>query len=684
MPRTLYLLPAALIASGCGCNRNDLRRVTGVVVLPASVDFGEVRVGEAADRPIAIRNDGPVAVRIAAARLPFGSPFGIDLAPFSLESTQERSFAVSFVPSDIGPAEEVLVLEHDAGDPVQASLRGIGIEGCVDRDGDGSGKNCRRPDCDDANPVVGPHAREIHCNRVDDDCDAATLDVGRESCGNAGVDDDCDADATEIDPGVHLGDRCDSGGLGICRAGRAACVFGQLTCAPTLPGVESCGNVGTDDDCDGDAAGPELADGTPSGAACPLTPPSVATYACAIDVAGGSHTCTDLRAVKSVSLASGRGKATLDLAAFDTVRIEAEVCNPINWVLHLADSPTNDGWCGDGVTRSNDAEAWVMGAGVAACENDYGGTAHGGVAQTYAFAPFSATGCTTLAFLVRDGTLFYENAKSLVRSRYLFRFGAPDQEGGQPDWDLTLGLNRVASGEYRSGTGLKTVRLFFSTSVTCAIRDDGTTTCPAPFVRVDPFLAGRGTARVEMFAYRQMALDLDACDPTGYVLHVGDSERNRGAGEPAGDRTHDAELVLRGTDVEVWPDSTAAGRTPGRIAGLVPATGCSEPMLVLRNETAYAAVHKTQTVSGTSRPAWLAHATLNDARYLRLGAADALGVADTLWHLGFDRAVDDPSRTGSKLGRVTITLSDPDPTRCLRGGRTCSARSLDCVAVACP
>ncbi len=91
-----------------------------------------------------------------------------------------------------------------------------------------------------------------------------------EHCGNVGIDNDCDGNAHELEDGVFLGDACSvAEGVGICTTGRYACSGKSLICQPDFkPGqvAETCTNIGVDNDCDGDST--EIADGVHAGDAC--------------------------------------------------------------------------------------------------------------------------------------------------------------------------------------------------------------------------------------------------------------------------------------------------------------------------------------------------------------------------------------------------------------------------------
>ncbi|MFO0679173.1 MAG: putative metal-binding motif-containing protein [Polyangiaceae bacterium] len=198
-----------------------------------------------------------------------------------------------------------------------------------DQDGDGYGTSgtttiaCTQPvgyvanssDCNDLSSAVSPAATEI-CDNVDNNCSGATDEgcdddnddhcdkaiaktavsvatcvasgtsawaagsgddcndsstavyTGRtETCSDVGTDNDCDGNANEIANGITNGAACSSSGLGVCQPGTYQCVSNAATCVSTLgPSSESCSNTGTDNDCDGNAS--ELTDGVFSGDAC--------------------------------------------------------------------------------------------------------------------------------------------------------------------------------------------------------------------------------------------------------------------------------------------------------------------------------------------------------------------------------------------------------------------------------
>ncbi len=93
---------------------------------------------------------------------------------------------------------------------------------------------------------VGPcQAGTRSCSSSPNECQGQVL-PGQETCGNNGADDDCDGDPDDV-PG--LGEPCTAQAMGRCAAGRTRCDGARLQCAPGTAREEQCDSA--DDDCDG-------------------------------------------------------------------------------------------------------------------------------------------------------------------------------------------------------------------------------------------------------------------------------------------------------------------------------------------------------------------------------------------------------------------------------------------------
>jgi hypothetical protein len=177
---------------------------------------------------------------------------------------------------------------------------------------------------------------------------------------------------------------------------------------------------------------------------------------CLVDPIFKTTTCTGLPGFTSVKFSgTNQGLVVLDMKPLKEVTIEADFCDPVRWTFSIGDSPTNNGYCGDGASRTNDAELWVIDGRVGVCESDL---ANGGMKKTWEFPGPDLIGCSTRRFRVFDSGLEYPHDNQSLSSAALFRFGAPDKEGGKPDWDLFVGLNQVPQGD-RTGEGLRRIRI---------------------------------------------------------------------------------------------------------------------------------------------------------------------------------------------------------------------------------
>jgi len=91
--------------------------------------------------------------------------------------------------------------------------------------------------------------------------------------------------------------------------------------------------------------------------------PATEIFRCVVDIAGGTNTCTG---PVSLTLSSGTYRTgRIDLSD-GYVRMDAfvDVCSPTGITMHFADSPSTNGYGGDGGTTNNNAEVHNVGTGI--------------------------------------------------------------------------------------------------------------------------------------------------------------------------------------------------------------------------------------------------------------------------------------------------------------------------------
>ncbi|HEV8581185.1 MAG TPA: hypothetical protein VGX68_19135 [Thermoanaerobaculia bacterium] len=131
---------------------------------------------------------------------------------------------------------------------------------------------------------------------------------------------------------------------------------------------------------------------------------------------------------------------------------------PSAWTVNLGDSPTNDGYAGDGGTTDNDAELWVLGEDLSLAN---GGTL-AQVNNPLAMQHLSLTN-GSLKFLVKNQFVSWGQPYSVVQSpASKFLFAIPDTTVPAADQRaIYLGLNRVIAGTHRTGCGARRVLVSF-------------------------------------------------------------------------------------------------------------------------------------------------------------------------------------------------------------------------------
>ena len=143
---------------------------------------------------------------------------------------------------------------------------------------------------------------------------------------------------------------------------------------------------------------------------------------------------------------------TVDLAAASSLDVDFEVCDPIGFTLHVGDSPSNNGFGGDGAEFTNDAEVQLVERTLEVYGNDLAPLERKIVLRDTEFV--RSEGCTRRWIEIRDREVRTNGAVERVESDFALRLDAPDSEGG-PDRLWYVGFGGAFAGDAdRRGDGL--------------------------------------------------------------------------------------------------------------------------------------------------------------------------------------------------------------------------------------
>lgn len=201
-------------------------------------------------------------------------------------------------------------------------------------------------------------------------------------------------------------------------------------------------------------------------------------YTCTVNVAAGTHDCTD----GEVTLTTNSGiyrVLRVDLAP-DFVRLDVlvDVCNPTGWWTHFADSPTCNGYGGDAGTAAHDAEAHLTNRRFYYYSMDPDSRP---IMNTDEVVPTG--GCYRVQWSIYENEVLFDDDATTtdtprVEARSVRGFDsapydeADSEDSSGADADLWyVGLNRTVASSSRSGTGVNKACFVLST-----------TTSPSPSV----------------------------------------------------------------------------------------------------------------------------------------------------------------------------------------------------------
>lgn len=200
-----------------------------------------------------------------------------------------------------------------------------------------------------------------------------------------------------------------------------------------------------------------------------------AIYWCNVGINPASSDCTDGIVTLQPSASSQQRRAIVDLdEGFDwqTFVLRVETCEPQGWTVHIGDSPTNNGFGGDGGSTSHDAEAHSFDNILSVYESDIGTSE-----LTCKFTgPQNPGGCIVQQYFVGNDYFEFDpavavpaNPLSICGNGEIFDFNPydePDFEdpSGLHEDKLYVGLNQTYGSASRNGKGIQRACFFLSTS----------------------------------------------------------------------------------------------------------------------------------------------------------------------------------------------------------------------------
>jgi hypothetical protein len=153
--------------------------------------------------------------------------------------------------------------------------------------------------------------------------------------------------------------------------------------------------------------------------------------------------------------------------------------------------------------------------------------------------------------------------------------------------------------------------------------------------------------RVDMTGYRELDVEIAACDPRGWVLHVGDSRSNDGWGGDAADVSNDAELQVNGAPGSLSSQLYASDEGSGRLVRPADRRQLTLGERCERHRYGFA----DQRVSYDDGTA------VCDPALLRIEPpSDREGTPDAIWWVGVNRTVRGGDRVGSGVRQAVLCL----------------------------
>jgi hypothetical protein len=166
-------------------------------------------------------------------------------------------------------------------------------------------------------------------------------------------------------------------------------------------------------------------------------------------------------------------------------------------------------------------------------------------------------------------------------------------------------------------------------------------TCSGPIVS-QMMGSGQAVFQVDLTGFSQLYLALTICDPTDWVLNIGNSPSNNGAGGDAAQFSNDSELQIQNTTFAVYGNQNASTPLLLTDPAFIPGAGCVNRGIIVGDSL-------VETLSPPH--------TVTSPYVFRINQPDTEGQPDALFYVGLNRVVSIGSpRTGSGVSLASFCL----------------------------